>query len=203
MKPPKPDRQRWSLADGGVIEYLPGFLAGPLASQLFTLLRDRVPWRQEITIFNRPVPRLTAWFADPGLVYRYSGITHEPEPWLPELCDLRRRVEAAAGAKFNSVLLNYYRDGNDSVSWHADDEPELGTNPVIASVSLGAVRRFLLKHRKNRERIAIDLESGSLLIMAGTLQHHWLHCIPKTKAKVGPRINLTFRRLLPSTLSSD
>ena len=118
-----------------------------------------------------------------------------PAAWTPPLLELKRCAEAHAGQAFNSVLLNLYRDGRDSVSWHADNEPGLGRNPVIASLSLGATRRFQLKHRGSDARVALDLAHGSCLIMAGATQHHWLHQLPKTARPVGPRINLTFRRM--------
>jgi alkylated DNA repair dioxygenase AlkB len=144
---------------------------------------------------GRPFPRLTAWFADDGLVYRYSGVTHEGTGWLPELLDVKQRVEAASGASFNSLLLNLYRDGRDSIGFHTDAEPELGLKPVVASVSLGAVRQFILKHKKTGEKLDFRLAHGSLLVMAGSCQHHWLHGVPKTDAVVGERINLTFREI--------
>jgi alkylated DNA repair dioxygenase AlkB len=142
---------------------------------------------------------LTAWYADTGLTYTYSGVTHAAIPWTPALAEVRRRVEEASGAPFNSVLLNYYRDGADSMGYHADDEEELGVNPVIASISLGAVRQFFLKHPKSGEKLKYDLAHGSLLVMGGTCQHHWVHAVPKAKTALGERINLTFRKILTST----
>lgn len=187
------------VADGS-LRYWPDFLATPEADELFRDLRADIPWRQEfVHIAGRqiPMPRLTAWFGDPGRTYSYSGETYTPLAWLPELQELRERIGQLAGAEFNSVLANLYRDGRDSVSWHADDEPELGGNPVIASVSLGAVRCFQLRHRKLRDqRVDLDLEPGSLLLMGGSLQHHWRHALPKTTRPVGGRINLTFRHIL-------
>jgi alkylated DNA repair dioxygenase AlkB len=184
-----------SIRDGGTLLYDPAFLPPTDADRLFALLREAVPWRQEVTR-GRPFPRLTAWYADPGLSYSYSGVTHHALDWLPDLLDLRRRVEAAAGAAFNSLLLNLYRDGRDSIGFHADDEPELGENPVVASVSLGAVRRFVLKHAATGEKLEYELAHGSLLVMGGTCQRFWRHGVPKTKAAVGERINLTFRRII-------
>jgi alkylated DNA repair dioxygenase AlkB len=167
------------------------------ADRLFHALLDSIAWGQEeATIMGRRVaiPRLTAWHGEAG--YVYSGIAMVPAPWTPPLLELRARAEEIAGQPFNSVLLNLYRDGRDSVSWHADNEPGLGRDPVIASVSLGATRRFQLKHRRQDARVAVDLGHGSCLIMAGATQHHWLHQLPKTAQPVGPRINLTFRRML-------
>ena len=141
-----------------------------------------------------PVPRLTAWYGTVG--YRYSGILHAARPLTEELRELRTLVEELAANSFNGVLANLYRDGRDSVGWHADNEPGLGAEPIIASLSLGAVRRFQLKHRTDRSlRVTLDLPHGSCLVMAGKTQQCWLHQLPKTRAPVGPRINLTFRRM--------
>jgi alkylated DNA repair dioxygenase AlkB len=167
-----------------------------LADRSFADLHAATAWRQEIArVMGRavPLPRLTAWYGEAG--YIYSGIRHEPRPWTPILLDLKAIAEALAGQPFNSVLLNLYRDGRDSVSWHADDEPGLGPEPMIASLSLGAARRFLLRHRRTRERVEVVLGHGSCLVMSGAVQHHWQHQVPKTARPVGPRINLTFRRM--------
>ena len=148
------------------------------------------------------IPRLSAWYGTAG--YRYSGIMHALQPLTEELQELQAVVEDLAGLSFNGVLLNLYRDGQDSVGWHADNEPGLSPEPVIASLSLGAVRRFQLKHRTDRTgRVTLDLPHGSCLIMRGKTQQCWLHQLPKTRAPVGPRINLTFRRMVgePSAVS--
>jgi alkylated DNA repair dioxygenase AlkB len=186
------------VADGGTIYFADAFLSAAEADRLFAALQAEVPWKQERTIFGHLTPRLTAWVADAGVVYRYSGITHEGSGWSDALLDVRRRVEHAAETHFNSVLLNRFRDGNDSMGYHADDEPELGTNPVIASLSLGSARTFVLRHEATGEKRTYELGHGSLLIMGGALQHHWKHAVPKTKAAVGERINLTFRQILAS-----
>jgi alkylated DNA repair dioxygenase AlkB len=181
--------------DGAAFLY-PDALPQGDADRLLAQLRDAIEWRQEVaTLMGRRVaiPRLTAWHGAAG--YVYSGIRMTPLPWTPPLLELKALAEALAGHPFNSVLLNLYRDGRDSVSWHADNEPGLGRDPVIASLSLGAVRRFQLKHRRSPLRVALDLPHGSCLIMAGATQHHWLHQLPKTARPVGPRINLTFRRM--------
>ena len=169
------------------------------ASGLFAELRGGIHWHaEEIQIFGRrvPVPRLVAWHGDPGADYEYSGTPHVPEPWTPALARIRGRVAELTGETFNAVLLNLYRDGRDGMGWHADDEPELGRNPLIASVSLGATRRFCLRHRRRRQlKHDLQLPHGSLLLMAGPTQHHWVHALPKTRAAVGERINLTLRRV--------
>jgi alkylated DNA repair dioxygenase AlkB len=167
------------------------------ATALFAELQASIDWRPEsIRMFGRsvPVPRLVAWHGDPGAGYTYSGTFHAPRPWTPVLQRIRARAEQLTGARYNAVLLNLYRDGRDGMGWHADDEPELGPNPVIASVSLGATRRFSLRHRQRRERrVDLPLPHGSLLCMAGATQHRWVHALPRTAADVGARINLTFR----------
>jgi alkylated DNA repair dioxygenase AlkB len=181
------DGEVWLVADA---------LPPANANRLLAELTAATAWRrEEATVMGRrlPIPRLTAWHGETG--YVYSGIRLEPAPWTPPLLELKAVAEAIAGERFNSVLLNLYRDGRDSVSWHADNEPGLGRNPVIASISLGAVRRFQLRHRRTRARVDLDLPHGSCLVMAGATQHHWLHQIPKTARPVGPRLNLTFRRM--------
>lgn len=152
-------------------------------------------------MYGRPVrvPRLVAWHGDPAAVYTYSGTEHLPRPWTPALERVRRRAEALTGHAFNAVLLNLYRDGRDGMGWHADDEPELGPEPVVASASFGATRRFCLRHRRRRDlKLDVPLGHGSLLLMHGATQRHWLHAVPKTRQPVGARINLTFRRVRPA-----
>jgi alkylated DNA repair dioxygenase AlkB len=193
-------QQHTDLRDAGWLDYDRTFYTQEEADCLFASLRDETPWKQEQSRFG-PFPRLTAWYADAGLTYTYSGVTHHALAWTPVLADVRCRVEEVAGVSFNSLLLNFYRDGKDSIGLHADAEPELGINPVITSISLGGVRRFVMKHAKSKERLTFDLAHGSLLIMGGTCQHHWLHGVPKTTALVEPRINLTFRRIAIASLS--
>lgn len=183
------------IRDGGTLDYDEAFFAKEEADDLFGRLRTETLWVQEKSRFG-PFPRLTAWHADAGLTYGYSGVTHQAMAWTPTLAEIRRRVESESKASFNSALLNYYRDGCDSIGYHSDAEPELGTNPIIASVSLGSTRQFVLKHAKSREKLTFDLAHGSLLVMGGSCQHHWIHSVPKTKTAVGPRINLTFRNIL-------
>lgn len=185
---------------GAELSFDAEFLASAEAHKLLTELTETIPWKHEaIRLFGKDVlqPRLTAWHGDAGATYRYSGLQLTPQPWTPALQQLRERVEAAAGTRFNSVLLNLYRTGQDSMGWHADNEPELGPRPVIASVSLGAVRTFRLKPRDPlltpHEPVSLVLPSGSLLIMSGLTQQNWLHALPKTTRVPDPRLNLTFR----------
>jgi alkylated DNA repair dioxygenase AlkB len=198
-EPQVPDgAERREVEDGGILIYFPHFFPPDEADALFAALQKDIAWKQEQGRFGHSFPRLTALYADEGVVYTYSGVTYPSLVWTTELDAVRRRVEQAAGAPFNSVLLNRYRGGSDSIGWHADDEPELGVNPVVPSISLGAERRFLLRHKKSGRKIEHALKHGSLLVMAGTLQHHWMHSIPKSTAPVGERINLTFRNIISS-----
>jgi len=164
------------------------------------LLTKEIPWRQEpVVIMGRTImqPRLTALHGDSGKRYRYSGITMTPHPWTATLLDIKTRVEAAVNHRFTTALLNLYRNGEDSMGWHSDDEKELGRDPVIASVSFGAARAFQLRHRTDlSSHIEVSLEHGSLLIMRGPTQHHWLHRLPKRLRTSEPRINITFRTIL-------
>jgi len=184
------------LPDADIVFY-PSLLNEQQSDRFFTELKQTIAWRQDsITIYGRsiPQPRLTAWYGDPGKSYTYSGITMHAVPWTLPLLELKAAVEAVAGVTFNSVLLNLYRDGNDSMGWHSDNEPELGQNPVIGSLSLGGTRRFMLRHRSGKSlKHSLELTSGSFLLMQGTTQHYWQHQVPKTKRLVLPRINLTFR----------
>jgi alkylated DNA repair dioxygenase AlkB len=188
-----------SLIDGDA-RLIADFLTLPQSNAYFAELLDLVDWRQHIIrIRGREVasPRLSAWYGDPDAHYSYSGLSLEPRPWLPVILELKTRIEVVCNAPFNSVLLNLYRDGADSMGWHSDDEPELGERPVIASLSLGAIRRFRLRHRRRKELepVAIDLENGSLLIMEGDTQRFWKHQVSKSKRVAEPRMNLTFRNI--------
>jgi alkylated DNA repair dioxygenase AlkB len=165
-----------------------------------TDLDHAIGWRQDsIRMFGRtlPLPRLTAWYGDPNAVYVYSGIRNEPSPWNDVLLSMKNRIAELTGSRYNSVLANRYADGSQSMSWHADDEAALGPKPRIASVSLGATRRFLLKHKHQARRLELELPHGSLLVMAGRLQEEWVHALPRTRKPVGLRINLTFRLVQP------
>jgi len=159
-----------------------------------------IPWEQRtVVMYGKPVvtPRLTAWFGDTGKNYAYTGTRFQPHPWTPELLAIKERIAPLARVSFNSVLLNYYRDGNDSVAWHSDNETELGKQPLIASVSFGQVRRFDIRHKKDHDRkYAVRLENGSLLLMKGDLQQHWEHRIAKSTTPLKARINLTFRIII-------
>lgn len=181
----------------GEAKYYPDFIEPKLASQIFDLLLSETPWQQDdIKVFGKTYaqPRLTALYANNEKPYSYSNITMYPHKFSNTLISIKEQVEEISGNSFTTCLLNLYRHGQDSNGWHADDEKELGINPVIASVSFGAPRAFHLKHRKDPdEKRKIILENGSLLLMKGATQHFWLHQIPKTKKEVGQRINLTFR----------
>jgi alkylated DNA repair dioxygenase AlkB len=186
----------------GELLYAEHFLLPSTADEAFHTLMAETAWQQEKTTVYGTLcdsPRLTAWYGDPAARYGYSGIAHDPLPWIPCLQELRRQVENAVAQPFNSVLLNLYRDGNDSVGWHSDNEPELGVFPCIASLSLGQTRRFLLKPRRASGAVArareLALQPGSLLVMRGRLQQDWKHAVPKEKKVTRPRINLTFRRI--------
>jgi alkylated DNA repair dioxygenase AlkB len=179
------------------------WLPAKAADKLFASLRDPVQagidWEvHRLKLFGREVdsPRLSRWIGDPGASYRYSGVRFEPASWPRALNVLRKAVSAAAGEDFNSVLANLYRDGNDSMGWHSDDEPELGVQPIIASLSLGAERRFVLKSKAaGGEKLELLLPHGSLLVMRGDTQKNYKHSLPRTRKKTGERMNLTFRRV--------
>jgi alkylated DNA repair dioxygenase AlkB len=198
--------ERIEMLDADVVLF-PTFFSAEQSDMLLESLACRIVWNQEkINRFGRTIdlPRLTAWYGEKGLAYSYSGITHQAVAWTSDLLEIKNSVESIANTSFNSVLMNRYRDGSDSVSWHSDDERPLGTNPVIASVSLGQTRRFQFKHRQHGQlRESVELAHGSLLLMQGATQHHWLHQIPKTKRPVGERINLTFRMIVPNRPASD
>lgn len=182
------------------IRYYPGFFESTTADAIFSELLQTVRWQQDnITVFGKthPQPRLTALFGNDGKPYSYSNLKMQPQPWNPLLQEIRSKVATVCAVDFTSVLLNLYRDGRDGNGWHADNEKELGHNPVIASLSFGAARNFQLKHNTDsKQKINIILENGSLLLMQGPTQHFWKHQIPKTARPMAPRINLTFRVIL-------
>ncbi|MEZ6044693.1 MAG: alpha-ketoglutarate-dependent dioxygenase AlkB [Planctomycetaceae bacterium] len=180
------------LADGGELLYDEKFLPAEIADRYFAELREGCAWEQKPGLFGYPQPRLIASYGDAGISYRYSGVENIALPWTKVLLEIKAQIEGVAG-KYNYCLLNLYRHGSDSMGWHADDEPEMGN--IIASLSLGATRRFRLRHNTTRETMVFDLPHGSLLIMAGTTQQFWQHEVTKTKRVVGERINLTFREV--------
>ena len=184
------------LADAEII-YYPNFFNKEEADSIFEQLVNEIPWQQDdIKVFGKthPQPRLTALFGNNGISYSYSNIKMQPHPWNMLLQKIKSKVETVSKTSFTTVLLNQYRNGKDSNGWHADNEKELGTNPIIASLSFGAERTFQLKHNSDLSlKKSIILEHGSLLLMKGTTQHFWKHQIPKTSKPIGSRINLTFR----------
>ncbi|MCL9776891.1 alpha-ketoglutarate-dependent dioxygenase AlkB family protein [Vibrio methylphosphonaticus] len=186
----------WTNLPNGRVLWVPNFIESLESVSVFDALYHDLTWREDkIMMFGKwvTIPRLQAWYGEAS--YQYSNLKLDPLPWTVDLDALRIRCEAVAGSTFNSVLANLYRTGQDSNGWHSDNEPELGEQPVIASLSFGATRRFSLKHRSTKQKVIIDLPAGSLLVMAGELQRHWLHCVPKTARYVEPRINLTFRQI--------
>lgn len=206
---------------GGVLYYAPHFFSEAVTRRLtdYLLANDDYDWasapwadidpatvhwqhiqweRHHIRLFGRqtPIPRFSAWYGDSGATYAYSGLRLNPHPWNEGLLYLKGEAERAAGAAFNSVLLNWYRNGEDAMGWHADDEPELGRNPVIASVNLGATRRFLMRRTRHKDhKWELPLTNGALLVMQGEMQHYWQHAIPKERKVSALRINLTFRNI--------
>ncbi len=176
---------------------LPAWQSANVADTWLAQLLEQTPWEQpHVRLYGRlhPVPRLVAWYGDPEARYRYSGLVHQPLPWTPLLEQIRDQVATAVGQPLNGCLLNHYRDGQDSMGWHSDDETELGPEPLIASLNLGGTRRFDLR-RKGQTRIAhsLPLAHGSLLVMRGPTQHYWQHQVAKTRSQCAPRLNLTFR----------
>jgi len=185
------------LPHEGEAYYLPSFLSSEESRRFFSKLSSGIHWNQEtIWMFGKRVmqPRLTALYGNPAIPYGYSGISMQAYPFTPELLELKQRLDSIAGISFSHVLLNFYRDGRDSMGWHRDNEKALGTNPVIASISLGAERRFQFRHYTNKvPKIDLMLASGSLLLMKGESQQAWEHQLPKVPGSIAPRINLTFR----------
>jgi len=179
------------------ISYYPYFFDQTEADHYLNELISQVAWSQQtINLYGKThkIPRLSAWYADAGKSYEYSGLRSEGLPWLAILTEIKQRIKTVCSAEFNGVLANRYRNGADGVGWHADDEPELGRNPVIASLSFGAKRNFQLKHKRDKsQKQSIILAHGSLLIMQAETQHHWLHQIAKTTRHMDERVNLTFR----------
>jgi len=195
-------QQNYPLDDGELI-YLPGFLDNDNASQLLQQLSSEIAWRQDqITVYGKTfdTPRLQAFQGEPGLHYQYSRLTLTSTAWHPAIAALLPTLAQHCTTPFNCALLNLYRHGNDTMGWHSDDEPELGLNPVIASLSLGQSRRFLLRHKQfaKEKKQELVLHHGDLLIMSGSTQHYWQHSIPRTRKPLSARINLTFRHIKQS-----
>ena len=184
----------------GRLSFYPQFFSANMADQYFKALMADISWKiEKITVYGKThdVPRLSAWYADDGKTYEYSGTRVASMEWNPLLLEIKKAVEKETGEHFNSVLVNQYRDGADGVAWHSDDEPELGNDPVIASVSFGEERQFQLKHKYKKDlKKTIILPHGSLLLMEKGTQLNWFHQIPKSKHAMNPRINLTFRYVL-------
>ena len=193
------DSELIKLADAD-LRYFPRWVDADLADGWLSEISAQTSWSQpQIKLYGRSiaVPRLVAWYGDADAHYRYSGFTHEPLTWTPLLADIRQRVQQQVGQRLNGVLLNYYRDGQDAMGWHSDDERELGQQPLVVSLNLGATRRFDFR-RKGTSGIeySISLEHGSLLVMSGLTQHYWQHQIARTRKVRAPRLNLTFRQII-------
>lgn len=187
------------LPSDGEVLYHPSLLSSWEAQGAMHALLSEIPWRSdELRFFGKIVRtrRQMAWFADDGLSYSYSGTTKRADTWTPGLSAIRSRVEAACECSFNACLANLYHDGSDGMSWHSDDEKSIEPDSPIASISLGAERKFRFKHKRSGDCRELRLQDGSLLLMRGTTQTHWLHCLPKTKRVTAPRINLTFRKMV-------
>lgn len=189
-----PPMQDTLINDDGILQYFENYSDATLDE----VLKD-LSWRQDtITMYGKthPLPRMTAWHGVAGITHSYSGIKMVAVEWTPILYKLKLQLEKDLNAQFNSVLINYYRDGQDHMSYHADDELELGPAPTIASLSFGETRSFQLKHKYNKDKkVVIPITNGSLVVMKGELQQFWVHKIAKTAKKIGPRVNLTFRNI--------
>ena len=186
-------KERIELRDGGLLLYDDAFLTPGHDDHYFENLRDHCKWEQKPGIFGYMQPRLIASYGDEGITYKYSGVENVALPWTTMLLEIKKKIEAVQG-EYNYCLLNRYRSGSDSMGWHADDEPEMGN--VIGSLSLGATRKFRIRHNVTRETKTFLAGNGTLIIMAGTMQQFWQHEVPKTKQVVGERINLTFRKIM-------
>lgn len=193
------DRVSNLLPNGGTLNYYGKVLPSREANQYFNLLMQNIPWKNdEVVLFGKHIvtKRKAAWYGDSDYSYTYSNTTKQALAWTKELSYLKQIVEELAGAKFNSCLLNLYHNGNEGMGWHSDDEKSLGTNNTIASLSFGAERKFLFKHKQTKQTVSLVLEHGSLLIMRDATQANWLHSLPKSKDVTRPRINLTFRTIM-------
>ncbi|HET8752810.1 MAG TPA: alpha-ketoglutarate-dependent dioxygenase AlkB [Salinimicrobium sp.] len=187
------------LPEGGTLIYYGKILSAAEAENYFKILMETVPWKNdEMVIFGKRIvtSRKIAWFANENTSYTYSNTTKQAFPWTKELLELKKRVEEISKTQFNSCLLNLYHSGEEGLGWHSDNEKTLGENPIIASLSLGAERKFMLKHKISKKNISLTPENGSLLVMKDETQENWLHSLPKTKKVKTPRINLTFREMI-------
>jgi alkylated DNA repair dioxygenase AlkB len=177
-----------------------GRIMSPIeANKYFDLLLQNILWHnEEVIIFGKHIitKRKVAWYGDSNYIYAYSNTTKQALAWTEELADLKQIVQELAGTKFNSCLLNLYHNGSEGMGWHSDDEESMGKNNAIASLSFGAERKFLFKHKQTKQTVPIILEHGSMLVMKGATQMNWLHSLPKSKKVTGPRINLTFRTIV-------
>lgn len=194
------------LPQDGIVEYSGRVFSPEESATLFEALLATSPWQpDEVILFGqkRILSRKVTWMGDTGFIYSYSGTSKTAGPWTPLILSIKERVERLCGHTFNSCLLNLYHDGSEGMGWHSDDEKTLGRNPVIASVSFGAERPFRFKHRLTKEVVPLMLENGSLLVMKGETQHHWLHTLPKTKRVTAPRINLTFRSFIGGSHAAE
>jgi alkylated DNA repair dioxygenase AlkB len=188
------------LPKDGEVYYLPDFFSKLESEKLFTVLLNEIEWQQdEVMMFGKRIvtQRRMAWYGDQGKPYRYSGILRAPKPWTGTLQEIQHFINTTFQTSLNACLLNLYRNGEEGMGWHSDDEPELGKEPIIASLSLGAERAFDFKHKDSDYKQRIYLQNGSLLLMKGATQKHWKHALPKSKKVLAPRINLTFREIHP------
>ncbi|WNC67604.1 alpha-ketoglutarate-dependent dioxygenase AlkB [Thalassotalea nanhaiensis] len=187
-----------SYCEGDLL-YWPGFYLQQQANEFYNTCVEQLEWRQEqIKMFGKlvTIPRLQAWYGDEYAEYKYSGLPLTPLPWNKTLLTIKEHCQQQLQTRFNSVLANYYRDNNDSMGWHSDNEKQLGFQPTIASVSFGQERKFCLKHKYSSEKINLTLQSGSLLVMQGDLQQNWQHALPKSAKPLQGRVNLTFRHII-------
>ena len=190
------------LESDGELYLVKGYYSANDAQQLFNTLLQSLAWKEEkIFLYGRwvKVPRLMCWYGDKEASYQYSGVDHQPLPWIEPLLCLKQKIELQYQCSFNSVMANLYRNGADSMGCHADDEKELGKNPFIASLSFGEERLLKFRHYQNKQIVNVMLAHGDLLLMAGETQHHWRHELPKTKKNKTERINLTFRKIITQT----
>ncbi len=187
------------LPGDGIVEYYGAIIDPPAADRFYRLLMERIEWRNdEAMIFGKRIvtKRKVAWYGDLPFSYTYSGITKTALPWNPELLELKALAEQYSGATYNSCLLNLYHSGEEGMAWHSDGEKDLQRHGAIASLSLGAERKFCFKHKRSGDMRCLELEHGSLLVMKGETQDHWLHRLPPTKKVRSPRVNLTFRTIV-------